>query len=118
MCDAYFPRPQTNTLILPFNRSQRPLHGWPVFEFVGCDKGQRRHTMSVIWCACALLVTPYKLRMVNNRPTMAATRSAFHSAPVAVYDWRLIAVPKLHDFLGMSVTRAIECFFVSIQPVS
>ena len=40
--------------------------GWPVCQFVGCDTRQRRHTMSVIWCACALLVTPYKLRMVDK----------------------------------------------------
>ncbi len=26
--------------------------------------------MSVIWCACALLVTPYRLRTVNNYPNV------------------------------------------------
>ena len=46
------------------------MHGWRVCEFVGCDKRQRRHTMSVIRCACALLVTPYKFRIVNNWPTV------------------------------------------------
>ena len=40
-------------------------------ESVGCDKRQRRHTMSVIRCACALLVTPYSLRIVNIWPTLA-----------------------------------------------
>ena len=41
-----------------------------VCEFVGCDKRQRRHTMSVIRCACALLVTPYELPIVNNWPAV------------------------------------------------
>ena len=45
-------------------------HGWPVGEFVGCDKRQRRHTMSEIRCACALLVTPYKVPIINNWPAV------------------------------------------------
>lgn len=39
-------------------------------EFPGCDKRQRRDTMSVIRCDCALLVTLYNLRIVNKRPTV------------------------------------------------
>ena len=45
-------------------------HGWPVCECVGCDKRQRRHTMTVFRCACALLVTPYSLPMINNWPAV------------------------------------------------
>ncbi len=45
--------------------------GWPVSDFVGCDKRQRRHTMTGIRCACALLVTPYRLRIINNWSTVA-----------------------------------------------
>ena len=41
---------------------------------IRCGKCQRRHTMSVIRCACALLVTPYELRnelrIVKNWPTV------------------------------------------------
>ena len=29
--------------------------------YVGCDKRLRRHTRSLMRCACALLVTPYEL---------------------------------------------------------
>ena len=46
------------------------VHGWPVCESVGCDKRQRRHTMSANRCGCALLVTPYVLHIVDNGSTV------------------------------------------------
>lgn len=50
-------------------------------------------------------------------PFCCDTCSTFHSVPLVVYHSR-VAVPKLHGFLGMSVTRAIGCIFVSIQLVT
>ncbi len=36
--------------------------------------------MPVIRCACALLVTPYKLLMVNNWPTLGIGKQSLNSA--------------------------------------
>ena len=68
----------------------------PVCDFVACDKRQRRHTTSVIRCACALLVTPYRLRIVNNWPAVCKRTAApsgisvhqRHPAIVEFSPWR------------------------------
>ena len=44
-------------------------HVWPVCEFVGC--------------ACAWLVTPYKLRIVNNWPAVTYDREECHACDVS-----------------------------------
>ena len=74
LCSRRKPRefPLEHLSVLPGWR-QLPacaFHGSPICKFVGCDKRQRRHTRPVIRCACALLVTPYELPIVNSWPVV------------------------------------------------
>ena len=46
------------------------MHGWPVCKFVGCDKQRAGTPIHSHGVPALALVTPYKLRMFKNWPTV------------------------------------------------
>ena len=76
-----------NNAVRPNNKDRSM--GWfgskPVMKLTN----RHRHTMSVMRCACALLVTPYRLRTVNHWPTVDVPWTALRTIkPAAMPEQR------------------------------
>ena len=92
-------------------------HNWPACKLVGSDKRQRRHTMTVIRCACALLVTPCDLpTIVNNCPAVDRIRRFLF--PEADYGYHALGQNRSAHFSGVCIMNLSRRTWITSSAVA